>query len=126
MTDHNRTRRWSGLGAAGLLVALSLSGPRAQVTVTTYESVTVATTAVGLATATTNPTGDLEITRCRGRLETAQVRQRWDGTNPTSTEGELVDIGDVVTIEGNDVARRVRWIRTGSTSGVMKVHCWRS
>ena len=61
---------------------------------------------------------------CRGRLETASVRLRYDGTAPTATEGELIEPGDIVTISGADLAN-AQFIRTGGTSGVLPYHCWR-
>jgi hypothetical protein len=91
----------------------------------TYESITVAATAVGFTTTTTNPAGTSQMSQCSLRLETAQVRFRWDGQAPTATEGVILDIGDVLAIRSNEDARRMLFIRTGATSGVLKAHCWR-
>ncbi|HXG71684.1 MAG TPA: hypothetical protein VNJ04_13840 [Gemmatimonadaceae bacterium] len=88
-----------------------------------YESLTVGATAVGLAFSTLNHDGR-QIRRCAGRLETAQVRYRFDGTNPTATEGIVVEIGDWLEIDRHEVATAARFIRTGATSGVFRVHCW--
>ena len=91
----------------------------------TYEAITVAATAIGLAGGTLITGDGNRVSRCSGRLDTAQIRQRWDGTDPTATEGELVEIGDVITLSGYAVIEDVRWIRTGSTSGILRLHCWR-
>lgn len=94
--------------------------------VVTYESITVTDTAVAISTATIAPAGPGYIDACEGRLETAQIRYRWDGTAPTAAEGTLLEVGDVLPIETYDDALRIRFIRTGSTSGVLKIHCWRN
>lgn len=111
--------------ACGLVLALSAPLVASQVQVKTYESLTVADSSVGLATATISPDGQGQIAQCYGRLETAQIRYRWDGTAPTAAEGILLEVGDVLTIDGFDVASAIRFIRTGATSGVFKVTCWR-
>jgi hypothetical protein len=90
-----------------------------------YESITVANTAVGF-TATTlrpNPSGLPQAMQCGGRLETAQIRYRYDGSAPTSSEGELLEVGDRITISGNENLRKFLAIRTGGTSGVLKMTC---
>lgn len=108
------------------LLLLGLTVPARSSEFSTYESLTVdATTGgVGLATATLNPTARPQINGCAGRLETAQVRYRWDGTGPTASEGQLLEVGDTVLIGSHEDARRIRFIRTGATSGVLKVSCW--
>ena len=57
----------------------------------------------------------------KGRLETAAIRVRMDGTNPTVDEGELVDTGDDLLLDESVIARAV-FIRDTSTSGVLKGH----
>ena len=56
-----------------------------------------------------------------GRLETAQVRGRGDGNDPTSSEGVLIEIGDIVVLSSSEIDRTA-FIRTGSTSGILKGH----
>ena len=111
--------------ALGLVLALSAPLVASQVQVKTYESLTVADSSVGLSSSTISPDGQGQIAQCYGRLETAQIRYRWDGTAPTSSEGLLLEVGDTLTIDGFDVASAIRFIRTGSTSGVLKVSCWK-
>ena len=92
--------------------------------VTTYESITIGTTAVGLAAATTDPAGQPQNNTCHGRLETAQVRYRVSSA-PTSAEGLLLEVGDLITIDTHAEADAIQFIRTGAVSGVLKVECWR-
>lgn len=87
-----------------------------------YGTLTVADTAVGLADASLAITHG--VTGAILTLETAQIRWRADGTAPTSGEGHLLDISDVLDFsDGNwgELLNRIKFIRTGSTSGVLKV-----
>ncbi len=81
-----------------------------------FESVTVAASAVGLTAATYDDSTKAEIT-----LETAQIRVRKDGTDPTSSEGHLVEVGDIIVLNSAADLATFKAIRTGSTSGVLKV-----
>ena len=81
-----------------------------------YESITVADSAIGLTAATY-----LEAIRAEMTLETAQVRIRGDGTNPTSSEGRIVEVGDQIILTSAAQIAGFKAIRTGSTSGVLKV-----
>lgn len=117
-----RVRR--GALVAVLLCLLQVSAVNG-VEFVTYESVTVGATAVGLSVTTVNPPGRPPMRTCSGRLETAEVRFRFDFTDPTSTEGVLLSVGDTIDMQDAGVALAMRWIRTTATSGVLKVHCWR-
>lgn len=86
-----------------------------------YESVTVAAAAVGLTSATFQPGGATPARRAVLTLETAQIRYRYDGINPTATEGHLLEVGDVLTLSGIPNLLQFRAIRTGATSGTLKV-----
>lgn len=108
------------LVALGLLVTASHGQ-----TAATYESLTVADTAVGFTATIIQPTNEAAMTRCRGRVETAAIRYRFDGTDPTASEGVLVNANDVITIEGYAVLSAITFIRDTSTSAVLKVHCTR-
>jgi len=81
-----------------------------------YESVTVADSAVGLTSGTYDASTKAEMT-----LETAQIRVRKDGTNPASDEGHLVEVGDIITLNSAADLATFKAIRTGTTSGVLKV-----
>lgn len=86
-----------------------------------YESVTVAATAIGLTAAKYSPTGAQHARRAVCRVETAAIRYRADGTNPTTSEGMLADSGDTIIVSGIEDIRRIKFIRDGATSGVLKV-----
>ncbi len=79
------------------------------------ESITVAATAIG-CTATTY----LESSRAEMTLETAQIRFWLSGT-PTSSEGHLIEVGDVITLTSPAQIAGFKAIRTGAVSGVLKV-----
>jgi len=81
-----------------------------------YESITVSNTAIGLTSATY-----LDATRAEMTLETAQIRFRVDGTDPTSSEGHPVYVGDLIILNSAAQIAAFKAIRTGSTSGVLKV-----
>jgi hypothetical protein len=66
----------------------------------------------------TMPKGALSY---KGRVETASFRARDDGTNPTASEGELKEVGDDVIFDSSMLDHGV-YIRTGSTSAVVKGH----
>jgi hypothetical protein len=110
-----------------LLLVFALAAPLAasQVQVKTFEQLTVAGTAVGITAAILSPSGQQQIAKCSVRLETAQIRYRWDGTAPTAAVGTVLEVGDILTIDGFDVASAIRFIRTGATSGVLDVECWK-
>lgn len=114
--------RWRGL----CLIALLLSAGAQAQDLVTFETLTVDATVggVGLATATIKPSGQPQMTGCTGRVATAQIRYRYDGTAPTSTVGTLLEIGDTLTLEGLPYLVAWRGIRTGATSGVMSWHCY--
>jgi len=90
-----------------------------------YESITVATTAIGFTAATINNTTGVHLaaTQAVCRLETAQIRYMVDGTTTVSSStgaGMLLEIGDTIILSDNDVLNRFRAVRTGATSGVLK------
>jgi hypothetical protein len=89
----------------------------------TFESITYATAALGFTAATIRPAGRPAMTVCRGKLETAQIRVRDDGTAPTASVGQPIDIGDWVEVNGADALRVFQGIRTGGTSGVIQWRC---
>ena len=80
------------------------------------ESITVADTAVGLTSGTYSTATEADMT-----LETAQIRVQKDGSDPTSSEGHIVEIGDTIKLNNAADIANFKAIRTGSTSGVLKV-----
>jgi hypothetical protein len=95
----------------------------AQTNLVTFENVTIDNTAagIGFTSTTITPAGAPIMTKCSGKLETAQIRYRFDGTAPTTTVGAVADIGDTVTITGYAYLQAFRAIRTGSSSGYTTV-----
>jgi hypothetical protein len=57
----------------------------------------------------------------KGRLETADIRARWDDTNPTATVGELIPTGDDILLDFTMITKYL-FIRTGGTSAVLMGH----
>jgi hypothetical protein len=99
-------------GSAAIPISVSSSASDASA----YESVTVADSAIGLTSGTYGDATKAEMT-----LETAQIRVRKDGTNPAAGEGHLVEVGDTITLKCAADVATFKAIRTGSTSGVLKV-----
>ena len=81
-----------------------------------YESITVADSAIGLTSAKFLLAQSVEMT-----LETAQIRVRFDGTNPSSSEGHIIDVGSVIHLNEASQLSRFNAIRTGAASGGLKV-----
>jgi len=82
-----------------------------------FETVTVTGTAIGITAALiTNATKSAFLT-----LETAQIRYRTDGTNPSATVGHLLEVGETLKLTSIDEMNKFRAIRTGATSGVLRV-----
>ena len=83
-----------------------------------YESITVANTALGLTTATV---GNARWGMCR--VETAEIRYTMDGaTTPTDAIGVLLEPFEWIVLNNRDNLRNFRAIRTGAVSGVLKCH----
>lgn len=106
--------------ALAVLLAAVVS---AQEILTKSETITFADASIGF-TASTLTLGDgRQVTKCVGRLETAQIRVLLTGGTPSTTVGMPVEIGDIVTIEGHANIAQFRGIRTGGTSGVIQFQC---
>lgn len=80
-----------------------------------YESITVAGTGIGL----TITNLDWTHTKAYCTLETAQIRFRIDGADPTSSEGHIMNVGDSIVLQSYEELKNFRAIRTGS-SGTLK------
>lgn len=84
--------------------------------VAAFESLTIAGTAVSLASVPST------LAKCFiGTLETAAVRVRSDGTAPTDTTGELIASGDVVVLSEHEM-RATQFIRDTTTSATLQGH----
>jgi len=83
-----------------------------------YESLTVANAAEGIGPAWAN---SKTAYKAFMTAETAEMRFRFDGTAPTSTEGHIIDDGDTLELYGNKNIVNFLAIRTGNDSGVLKI-----
>ena len=106
-------------------VCVLLEPLEAQTNRVAFETVTFADTAIAFTVTTIHPSGGPIMTACTGKLETASIRIRYDGTAPSSTVGMLIDVGDIVTIRGTPYLDDFQGIRTGGTSGVIAFSCTR-
>lgn len=104
-----------------VLVILLISMVTAGQSIVTYQALTVADTAVGFSVATLADVGTYG--KCFGRLEVADIRFRIDGTDPTATEGVLLQENDIIEIEGLGNLQAFKAIRTGLVSGILRIHC---
>ena len=95
---------------------MRMQDTRIGITPFAYESVTVPFSAIGLTAGTYAGAVEAIMT-----LETGQIRIRVDGTNPSSSEGHLVNPGDIITLVGTKQIAQFRGFRTGGVSGVLKV-----
>ena len=85
-----------------------------------YENLTIADSATRLTLSTflaTPPTQRVQIF-----VETGQIRYRNDGTDPTSTSGEILNPFDRLTIDNMSEAESFRAIRTSTTSATLRIH----
>lgn len=80
------------------------------------EVITVADSAVGLTSGTY-----LTATKAEMTLETAQIRVRKDGSDPTASVGHLVEVGDLIVLSSASDIANFKAIRTGSTSGKLTI-----
>lgn len=55
-------------------------------------------------------------------VETADIRCRFDGVNPTATDGIPFEDGDKFWIESAEDIARFKAIRSGSTSAVLQIN----
>lgn len=85
-----------------------------------YESVTATDSATALTATKYYPVSG-EAVRAFITAETAQCRYRYDGSDPTASEGHLLNSGDTLTLVGLGAISKFRAIRTGGTSAVLKV-----
>lgn len=80
-----------------------------------FETIEIGSSAVGL-----NAGAKLGCKKVFMTLETAQIRFRYDGVNPTATIGHILNPNDVLRLEGIQI-QNFKAIRTGSTSGLLSV-----
>ena len=81
---------------------------------------TVSNTAIGFTSGKITPATGGKVRRVVCTLETDNVRIRTDGTDPTSSEGHLLEVGQSIVVEGYATIAAFRAIRT-STDATLKV-----
>ena len=84
-----------------------------------YHTLAVAGTAIGLSSA--SPVLNAKATGAIITVETDQVRFRADGTAPTSAEGHLLEVGDVLQLLGANwasVLNSLQFIRVTATAAL--------
>ena len=94
-----------------------------QLSAVAFDQITVATSAIGLTTANVRGYGSNRFAAEKViiTVETAQIRWRDDGTDPTTTVGFLANVGTVLTLDNRDRIEKFRAIRTGGTSALLNV-----
>lgn len=97
--------------------------PVSQLSTVAYEQITVAATAIGFSVANVRGYGSNRFAaeKVIVVVETAQIRWRADGTDPTSSVGHLANVGTVLTFDNRDRIEKFRAIRTGSVSATLSV-----
>ena len=113
---------------AGLLACVTVVTVVHAASYMKLEQITVANVSIGFTAANINNTAGNHpaATSAVCRLETAEIRYTLDTTPPTTTVGVLLEIGDVLTLNGNETLNTFRAIRTGGTSGVLDCHYFAS
>jgi hypothetical protein len=81
-----------------------------------FETVTVTNSAIGLTSGTYTNAIKAEMT-----LERFPIRVRTDGTDPTATEGHVIDEGSMITLEGTAEIAAFRAYRADVTDAILKV-----
>lgn len=89
-----------------------------------YESITVSDTVVTLAASKLSPSGVPPPVSALLSLETAGIRYRLDGVNPTTDEGHLLVANDVLILVSITALRQFKAIADGD-DGTLKVSYFR-
>lgn len=84
-----------------------------------FETITVAGTAIGFTSSKINSTPKPK--KVFITTESAQLRYRFDGTDPTSSVGHLLVPTQSLTLEGFSQINNFKAIRTGATSATIQV-----
>lgn len=91
-----------------------------------YESITVSASVVTLTASKLSPTdGTPPAASALLSLETAAIRYRLDGVDPTSSEGHLLASGDVLLLENITALRQFKAIKDTGVDGVLSVSYFR-
>ena len=90
------------------------------------ETLTVSTTVLSLATDTIGGRGTSrpESRYCFLSLDTAAVRWRVDGIDPTDSVGHVMASGASLELYGHETIARFKVIRDTASDGVLTATCW--
>lgn len=90
-----------------------------------YESITVADTAIGLTLATLQFDDAQSVKQYPKQVfitvEDGQIRWRYDGTDPTSSEGHISNPNDGIIVKGTTKIKNFKAIRKTTTSAKLRV-----
>lgn len=91
-----------------------------------YEDVTVSTVAVGFTAATYAPTGYPAAAVAVVTVDTAAIRYRADGSNPTAAVGHPAAASQELVVCGVKAIAAFRAIRSGASDATLRVTYYRS
>ena len=86
-----------------------------------YEDLSVAGTSVGFTAATYGAASIAQVL-----VQGAPVRFRLDGTAPTATVGDTLEIGDRLELETQDEVQKARFISRDGASATLRCHFGKS
>lgn len=98
------------------VVIVGVANLRAQ-GVSYTEQLTVTSTAASLSVGTT------ALTFCRGTVETAAQRMTIDGSTPTASTGQPLNVGDQILLNNREDIRNFKVIAMTTASGVLNMRC---
>ena len=85
-----------------------------------YESIAVDNTVKSLSSIYTDDDGNIAM-KAVITIETAQIRWRMDGENPSSSDGHLSNPTDTILLNNSSDIKNFRATRVGSTSATIRV-----
>lgn len=109
---------------AAITLALLVASASVFAAYTKFEAVTIPAASTGFTSANINNLTGIHppATQATCRLELAEIRYTIDGSTPSASAGVLLEVGDQLTLFGNDTLNTFRGFRTGGTSGQLDCH----
>ena len=86
-----------------------------------YEAITVGASAVGFTSGTHTPSSGRKAVKAIVTVEDAPIRYRYDGTDPTASEGHQLNPMQSIVVVGYEAISNIKFIRKGSNSGKIRV-----
>lgn len=106
----------------GMVLALVTVGDAA--IYKSFETVTVTNAAVGLTATTYKPTAKPQMDHCVFTVESADIRIRFDGTDPTASVGIPILQNSTFTLDSNEDMQQLKMIRQAAVSATVTAACW--